>query len=79
MDIEKTSLHTLVDKWLGAPTTRPLRVTEFGRTSFGVRYVCVEVLRLAGPLRIAFFHHEDGAWRVFPPQGGRPRLTTAYS
>jgi len=65
MDIEKTSLHTLVDKWLGASKTRPLRVTEFGRTSFGVRYVSVEVLRLVGPLRIAFFRHKDGACACF--------------
>jgi hypothetical protein len=73
MDTGKRSLRSQVDKWLALAPTRvsPLRVARFGRTAKGVRYVCVEVVRLAGPLTIAFFHHEDGNWRVFPPENGR--------
>lgn len=67
MDTEKTSLRSLVEKWLSPSPTIPLRVTRFGRTANGVRFVCVEVLRRAGPVTIAFFYHHDGAWRVFPP------------
>ncbi|WP_321927493.1 hypothetical protein [Paraburkholderia guartelaensis] len=67
MDAEKTSLRSLAEKWLGPTPTRPVRVTRFGRTAKGVRYVALEVLRVAGPLTIAFFRHESGAWCVFPP------------
>lgn len=75
MGTEKTSLRSLVDKWLAPTPARPLRVTRFGRTASGVRFVCVEVLRLAGPLTIAFFYHEDGVWRVFPPRIGLHWMT----
>ena len=67
MDTDKTSLRSLVDKWIAPTATYPVRVTRFGRTTNGVRFVCMEALRLTGPLTIAFFHHDDGAWRVFPP------------
>ena len=67
MDTDKTSLRSLVDKWIAPTATCPVRVTRFGRTTNGVRFVCMEALRLTGPLTIAFFHHDDGAWRVFPP------------
>ena len=71
METERTSLRSLVDKWLGPTQERPSRVTEFGRTADGVRYVSLEVLRMAKPLNIAFFRHHDGAWRVFPPASGQ--------
>jgi len=73
MDRGKRSLRSQVDKWFALAPTQlsPLRVTRIGRTAKGVRYVCVEVARIAGPLTIAFFHHEDGNWCVFPPETGR--------
>lgn len=77
MDIGKTSLRSQVDKWLAPTQINPPRVIRFGRTAKGVRYVCVEVARLAGPLTIAFFHHEEGDWRVFPPETGRPEMRGA--
>ncbi|VVD94658.1 hypothetical protein PTE30175_01737 [Pandoraea terrae] len=75
MDTGKTSLRSLIDKWLGPSPERQLGGTRFGRTANGVRYVSVEVLRMAGPLTIAFFRHEDGAWCVFPPRA-RQTCTT---
>ncbi|WP_153956359.1 hypothetical protein [Cupriavidus necator] len=68
MGTGNTSLRSQIDKWLDLTLASPLRVSRFGRTTKGVRYVCVEVRRLAGPLTIAFFHHEGGAWQVFPPR-----------
>jgi hypothetical protein len=70
METERTSLRALVDKWLAPTAARPPRVTRLGRTSNGARFVCVEVLRLAGPLTIAFFYHDGGTWYVFPPRTG---------
>ncbi|WP_083925620.1 hypothetical protein [Trinickia symbiotica] len=67
MDTEKTSLRSLVDKWLAPTPARPGRVTRFGRTANGARYVCIEVVRFDGPMTIVFFYHDKGAWRVFPP------------
>ena len=67
METCKTSLFA-GEKWLAPTQASPLRVTRFGRTKNGVRYVCVEVMRLAGPLTIAFFHHDEGDWNVFPPE-----------
>jgi hypothetical protein len=66
MDTERTSLRSLIDKWLALTPAKPGRVTRFGRTTNGGRYVSIEVLRTTGPLTLAFFRHEDGVWRVFP-------------
>ncbi len=76
MDTCKTSLRSLVEKWFAPTLVSPLRVTRFGRTTNGVRYVCVEVARVAGPLTIAFFRHCEGDWRVFPPETGRLEMRT---
>ncbi|WP_087737519.1 hypothetical protein [Paraburkholderia piptadeniae] len=72
---QKSSLRSLVDKWLAPTPTRPLRVTRFGRTARGARYVCIEVARFDGPVTIAFFYHEEGAWGVFPLNPYLPRAT----
>ena len=78
METRKTSLRSQVEKWLAPTQTSPLRVTRYGRTKSGVRYVCVEVVRLAGPLTIAFFHHDEGDWNVFPPEKtGRAEMSRA--
>ncbi|HEX7909004.1 MAG TPA: hypothetical protein VF534_13070 [Paraburkholderia sp.] len=68
MDTEQTSLRSLVDKWLAPTPAKPARLTRFGRTTKGVRFVCLEIRRLTDPLTIAFFYHDDGGWRVFPPE-----------
>ena len=70
MVTHEISLRSLVEKWLGPTRANTLHVSRFGRTASGTRFVCVEMPRVAGPLTIAFFHHEDGAWRVFPPCAG---------
>jgi hypothetical protein len=74
MEAERTSLRSLVDKWLAPTHETPLRVIDFGRTATGARYISLEVVRMAGPLTIAFFRHDDGAWRVFPPAPVRALL-----
>ena len=65
---KRTSLRTQIDKWLAPTLLTPLHVAQFGRTTNGGRYVSIAVLRADGPLTIAFFRHEDGAWCVFPPR-----------
>ncbi|MGR8023270.1 hypothetical protein [Burkholderia cenocepacia] len=74
MGTEKIALRSLVDKWLAPTPAKPMRVARFGRTANGVFYVCVEVLRQSGPLTIAFFNHEQGVWRVFPPSTSRHQM-----
>jgi hypothetical protein len=70
--IAGNSLRLLVDKWLAPVISTPVRVTQFSRTrSNQRRYVCVEVLRPAGTVRIFFFRHDNGTWCVFPPETKR--------
>jgi hypothetical protein len=67
MSAEK-SLHSLVEKWLAPISWASIRVTGFSRTRpNGSRYVCVEARRPEGSIALLFFRHEDGTWRVFPP------------
>ncbi|RDK01472.1 hypothetical protein DLM46_16750 [Paraburkholderia lacunae] len=69
MTTAEKSLRLLVEKWLTPTSATPVRVTRFGRTaSNGRRYVCVEALRPEGPVALFFFRHDDGSWRVFPPE-----------
>ena len=69
MNIAENSLRLLVEKWLVPTRSTPFRVTEFSRTrSNQRRYVCVEVMRAAGPVGIFFFRHSDGTWNVFPDE-----------
>lgn len=78
MGTGETSLRSQVEKWLAPTPANPPRVSRFGRTVRGARYVCVETLRLAGPVMIVFFHHDDGAWRVFPPDSRRLGTSGAF-
>lgn len=72
MDTEERSLRLLVEKWLAPTSTTPVRVTQFSHTrSNHRRYVRVEVLRPTGPIGMFFFWHDDGTWRVFPPETER--------
>lgn len=71
MNTSAKSLRLLVEKWLTPTSATPVRVTRFGRTgSNRRRYVCVEALRPEGPVALFFFQHDDGTWRVFPPETG---------
>ncbi|SEB93509.1 hypothetical protein SAMN02787142_0589 [Burkholderia sp. WP9] len=71
MNAEK-SLRVLIEKWLTPGLAAPIRVTRFGRTSANRRRcVRVEALRPEGPAALFFFRHDDGAWRVFPPEAER--------
>ncbi|MBK5052765.1 hypothetical protein [Paraburkholderia domus] len=78
MRTEQTSLRGLVDRWLGLGSQMRVRVTRFGycRTNRW-RYACVESARPSGDLSIIFFRHEDGSWRVFPPEKKRPAMNVA--
>jgi hypothetical protein len=72
MNITENSLRFLVEKWLVPTRSMPFRVTEFSRArSNQRRYVCVEVMRAAGPVGIFFFRHSDGTWNVFPDETER--------
>jgi hypothetical protein len=71
----ETSLRLLVEKWLMPCSSTPVRVIRFGRTSpCGRRFVRVEVVRLGGSVALYFFQHDDGTWRVVPPETRRPAI-----
>lgn len=36
--------------------------------------MCVEISKPAGSFVIFFFRHDDGTWRVFPPEVERPTM-----
>lgn len=72
MNSKASSLHRLVDKWLGPTPAAPARVVRMRREgATPARYVCVEVQRPSGRLSVFFFRHEDGSWCVFPPTHSR--------
>jgi hypothetical protein len=65
-------LRSVVEKWFA---TAPIRVTRFKWSGMGhSRSVRVEARSSSKALSIVFFKHEDGAWRVFPPDGRRPAM-----
>jgi hypothetical protein len=69
MTTAEKSLRSLVEKWLTPTSATPVRVTRFGRTASNRRrYVRVEAMRPDGPVALFFFRHDDGTWRVFPPE-----------
>ncbi|MFM0281287.1 hypothetical protein P0D75_25025 [Paraburkholderia sediminicola] len=65
------SLRLLVTRWLTPTLATPIRVTEFSRTYHRNRYVRVEALRSEGAVALFFCRHDDGTWRVFPPEAER--------
>jgi hypothetical protein len=78
MNIRERSLRAVVDKWLGAESAQGIRVTSFSHSRQATwRYACVEATRGSGTLAIIFFRHDDGSWRVFPPERRRPTLSPA--
>jgi len=65
-------LRSAVEKWFAAA---PVRVTRFKWSGIGhSRSVRVEARASSKAFSIVFFKHEDGAWRVFPPDGRRPAM-----
>lgn len=75
MNNSTSSLHRLVDKWLGPTPATPARVVRMNRKGANpTRCVCVEVQRPSGLLSVLFFRHEDGSWCVFPPTSNRPSM-----
>ena len=73
------SLHVQVEKWLARGSTTPVHVIEFSRTpSTRRRYVCVEIAQPAGSRAMFFFRHDDGCWRVFPPEPARQKMNVEY-
>jgi hypothetical protein len=71
MTAEK-SLHLLVEKWLMPISNALVRVTRFSRSRLnGTRFVCVEVQRPDDSIALFFFRHNDGTWRVYPPEPQR--------
>ena len=62
-------LRSVVEKWFAAA---PVRVTRFKWSGIvHSRSVRVEARASSKAFSIVFFKHEDGAWRVFPPDARR--------
>ncbi|MGF6997099.1 hypothetical protein P3T25_005475 [Paraburkholderia sp. GAS32] len=78
MSYRERSLRALVDKWLGAGTERCIRVVSFNHSRRSTwRYACIEATCASGTFAIFFFRHDDGTWRVFPPERKRPEMHPA--
>ncbi|OUL84861.1 hypothetical protein [Paraburkholderia hospita] len=75
MQAPEKSLRGLVDKWLAPTHAMRTRVIRFSRLSLHrQRYVCVETSGPMGTLALFFFRHDDGSWRVYPPEAQRPAM-----
>ncbi|MFP3246620.1 MAG: hypothetical protein RXR20_18990 [Paraburkholderia sp.] len=72
---QNSSLRVLVDKWMGAAGSQPVRVLRTQRSSSGrICRVCIEARSSSGPVVLFFFRHDDGTWHVFPPTSRRPAM-----
>jgi hypothetical protein len=74
------SLRGLVEKWLGAASSMPLRVHSIHRIrSRRGRCVCIEVERAddftTHSFTLYFFRHDDGAWHIYPAEAVRPAMS----
>lgn len=79
MNEHRTSLRSLVDKWLAPTPSTPGWVTNFGHiASSHLRYVRLEGGAATAPRAIIFFRHDDGSWYVFPPLQARPAMGLCY-
>jgi len=69
------SLRVLVNRWLGAASSHPVRVLLTQRSRSGrICSVCIEAQSPSGPVTLFFFRHDDGSWHVFPPAYRRPAM-----
>jgi hypothetical protein len=74
----KNSLRKVVEQWLVPDSANAVRVTAFrNRRSSHECYVRVETLTASGPVALFFFRHQDGEWRIFPPNRERPAMRIA--
>jgi hypothetical protein len=73
MKVSARSLRAMLYSGLVPNGAMPTRVTAFrtGNVRHG-RCARVEASRAADVVEILFFQHEDGSWRVFPPEPLRP-------
>lgn len=68
MGVVRAPLRGKIDKWLGASSLAPRRVTRVHPRGLDCRGdVQVDVNRESGEPSLYFFGHSDGSWRVFPP------------
>jgi hypothetical protein len=68
MEAVRTSLRVVAETWFVPNRAIPVRVRSFRKAgSRNGRYVQVEASAPTGRVKIYFFRHDDGAWRVFPP------------
>jgi hypothetical protein len=76
MEAPKRSLRVLVDKWLAAPTIKPVGVTRF-RWQYSERLRCVRVEGVSahGAVAFFFFRHDNGDWSILPPGKRFPSLS----
>jgi hypothetical protein len=73
MDFGERSLRWLIDKWLAPTPAHPVRLVRYSRSSSNqTRCVLVQSSTPDNSLAIFFFRHDDGTWRVFPPEPPRP-------
>ena len=80
MNEHRTSLRSLVDKWLAPTPSTPGCVTHFGHiASLHLRYARLVGGAATAPRAIVFFRHDDGSWYVFPPLQVRPAMSLCYS
>lgn len=69
-------LRLLVEKWFGESQDVGIRVFQFKREGLKERsHICTEASSADGLVRIVFFLHDDGIWRVFPPLPIRPSMS----
>lgn len=69
------SLRLMVEHWLVGNSSKGVRVTAFrNRRSESECYVCVEAFRGTRPVAMFFFRHQDGTWRIYPPNRKLPAL-----
>ncbi len=68
------SLRCLVDKWLPPRSGASIRITRLLLAGTQVRYIRLEAQRAEEHAMMFFFRHDDGNWRVFPPQTTRPMM-----
>jgi len=73
MGAEGQSLRWLIDKWLTPGRTIRLTRYSYPGTSHH-RCIRIESSRATGPFELFFFRHDDGRWRVFPPERERPMM-----
>ncbi|EIM99968.1 hypothetical protein [Paraburkholderia hospita] len=72
----KHSLRKTVEYWLSPSPAALVRVLRFkNRRRTNECFVKVTTSDSSRDAEMYFFRHDDGTWRVFPPNGALPALT----